>query len=210
MEYQQARIAALEEQEKAITPDPIVWPAKKEGDTTALVQTEIFFRLLNGISTTPDRQPLAGKVPIYRYKATSNGFAFSDVLVGAIKSVAADQFKKDVLKQLKITANVLQPRELGQQLGQPITFDYYHDERGNNPYVYFHDGHGYLVVVVYRPAPKATTSQLKQIEPILEYSLATLTLGPAANRKVATWKSTQNKPPPKVAPSTPGAQTPSF
>jgi hypothetical protein len=196
----------MDELEKAVAPDPISWPPKKEGDTkkeadtTALSQSEIFFRPLAGFSTTWEK-PGAEKLPLNRYRPTVKSLPFKDVLVSAAKgTVTAKQFQDDTFKALGISKRPEKRAvQVGKELGQPMEFDFYHDERAGSPYVYFRGDQGYQVAIVYRPAQGATSAALKQWEPNMEYSLATLALGGMANKKISTWKSAQGtKPAPKV------------
>ena len=210
MDAQQLRMDYMDELEKAVTAEPITWPPKKEGDKTALSQSEIFFRPLAGISTTWEK-PGAEKLPLNRYRSTVKSLAFKDVLVNAAKTKTLEEFKKDTLKALGMSNSPPKPKlEVGKELGEPMEFEFYHDDRAGSPYVYFRSDQACQVAIVYRPAQGATAGALKQMEPIINYSLATLALGPMANKKIATRKPAPGtKPAPKtnVAPSTGSASS---
>ncbi len=177
MAGEQERLRYVDEENKYLE-GPLDLPEKEEGekDAKTVPASEVFVRPPKGIALKPDKLRVG---VVYRYRATVNNPAFSDVYLAVTKEPSAT-FQQDVLRSLNGSGAAKSSKEIKRLGREPHRFEMYRDPlTGLNFFFYRLDA--YQVALVYRISDAPNTAQA------LEYSLASLAVGPPALLQRRAW-----------------------
>jgi hypothetical protein len=165
---------------------PLKLPEKKpdDKDKEALAPDELFLRPPQGISSTPDDKALGGF--LYRYASAPNR-DFQDMFVAVAKNENKEKFVNEVLAQIPGAGGAPREKLVGEKAGRILRFDMRHEDLPDQttPYVYFFYEAPYQVAIAFRPAAGARGPR---VDTPIEYSLASLWVGPEAQSKHRFWR----------------------
>jgi len=179
--YEATKGVKQAEEENKHLDNPVVLPqgTAKIGEYELADSDDFFFRPPKGIKSNAEPPPDG---ILFVYPSASGDF--EKMYLCAVKTDKSAKFQTDFLQSLKMAGVKFTDVKYGK-----VEVKYYHSEGKKNPYLYLYETSSFMVGIALFPGETSGSDSGGNIDKTLEYSLASLAIGPQGYERRRKWKS---------------------